>query len=856
MKLRKVLVVLIVVLSSLVVMAAAAGFTLEYLFNGKVKELFVRELNKQLATEVQVEGIKLSLFSDFPLASVRFTGVRIKETGGVKPAGNLLSSGLIAMKFKIPDLLRNRFSVHNISVADAVIKLHIFSDGTVNYNILRPAKGSKSNQFEMDIRRIEFSNVRLIYLDDAAAQSVDINTRGLLLKGRFSNEAFRMTMAGRLHVSHLKTGEIFLIENREVKLDAGIDIETGKGLYTVRNGGITIDKLHLNANGWVINRDDRKEMSLNVSALQSPAQKIISLIPEHFRNKISNYTINGTGDISLLVKGSYSKGRVPSITANISLNKGNIIHRKTNVGLQSLSFSAQFISLQDGKGINLNISNLQAKLRNGDVSGNISMQGMKSPRIKANIAAELNLADIKDFLDNDTITSLSGKLSLSGTFSGQIADIKHPAATDFKNSMFTGNCRLTGAEVGLKGYKAPVTGLMGAFSFNNNDLIVNNLEGKYGESDFSVKGTVGNLLARIFVKGERLNVNGSLVSEKTDWDEISTSSEGSGEYNFFIPGDLEIGILKIDIRNFHFRKFDARNLTALLAINNRVLTVSNILLQSMQGTVTGKAMVNNSTPAHSLLTCEATINKVNISRLFTEFGNFGNTDLVAENLDGRVSGNIRFSGLMFPSLEMDLESVKTHAELVIEDGQLVNYAPMLGLSNFLRVEDLKDIRFETLSNQVDIANQIIYIPVMDIKSTALNLTLMGTHTFDNELNYHFSIALADILASKFKRRNPGYRNQEEFGPVADDNRGRTMVYVSMTGTVDEPVFKYDKKAVREKISDEMQNQRSDLKQALNREFQWLGKDTLSRNEQQNDKEIRKKQEEGKFVIEWDDDERK
>ena len=54
----------------------------------------------------------------------------------------------------------------------------------------------------------------------------------------------------------------------------------------------------------------------------------------------------------------------------------------------------------------------------------------------------------------------------------------------------------------------------------------------------------------------------------------------------------------------------------------------------------------------------------------------------------------------------------------------------------------------------------------------------------------------------------------------------------------------------------MQSQRSELKQVLNKEFQWLGGDTLTKAKKLRDKEILKKQEEGKFVIEWEDDERK
>ncbi|MEI6062832.1 MAG: hypothetical protein WCR72_19165, partial [Bacteroidota bacterium] len=174
-------------------------------------------------------------------------------------------------------------------------------------------------------------------------------------------------------------------------------------------------------------------------------------------------------------------------------------------------------------------------------------------------------------------------------------------------------------------------------------------------------------------------------------------------------------------------------------------------------------------------------------------------------------------------------------------------------STFLKVDDLADIRFATLHNQVDISNRVIYFPSMEIKSSALDLQLMGTHTFENELDYHFTIALADLLASKFKTRNKGFDNQAEFGPVEDDGRGRTKVYVSLTGTVDNPVVKYDKRAMREKLANDMKAQKVELKQVLKEEFKWMQGDTIKKAQQTKEKELLKKQEQGKFVIEWDDD---
>jgi hypothetical protein len=65
--------------------------------------------------------------------------------------------------------------------------------------------------------------------------------------------------------------------------------------------------------------------------------------------------------------------------------------------------------------------------------------------------------------------------------------------------------------------------------------------------------------------------------------------------------------------------------------------------------------------------------------------------------------------------------------------------------------------------------------------------------------------------------------------------------------------KYDKKAMREKISSDLKAQKAELKQIFKQEFSRMQGDTVKKAQQQKEKEILNKQEQGKFVIEWDDD---
>ena len=134
---------------------------------------------------------------------------------------------------------------------------------------------------------------------------------------------------------------------------------------------------------------------------------------------------------------------------------------------------------------------------------------------------------------------------------------------------------------------------------------------------------------------------------------------------------------------------------------------------------------------------------------------------------------------------------------------------------------------------------------MEIKSSTLNLSLNGTHTFDNEIDYHIRILLSEILSQE-KRKD--IENEIEGIIIEDDNSGRTSLPIKMTGKASDPQISYDTKAVRKIISSNMKREKENIKDVFRKEFG--GKSNSSDDDLpviepgNNGKE--------KFIIEWDE----
>ena len=98
---------------------------------------------------------------------------------------------------------------------------------------------------------------------------------------------------------------------------------------------------------------------------------------------------------------------------------------------------------------------------------------------------------------------------------------------------------------------------------------------------------------------------------------------------------------------------------------------------------------------------------------------------------------------------------------------------------------------------------MIYIPEMVIGSSLRDLTVSGTHSFDQKINYKLKVPIAKAGAKD---------KDERFGAIEQDASGKLFLYLIISGTTDDMKIQYDKRAVTGKISERFKTEKEELKQ--------------------------------------------
>ena len=118
-------------LGILVLICIIGAIFIASVFEKRIGETLIQEINKELTTELQVADFDLSLIADFPQASVAFYDVILEDALG----GVLLEAKELSFRFGVMSLFGSDLKFHSIVVENGSLKIKVDMRGRANYEI-------------------------------------------------------------------------------------------------------------------------------------------------------------------------------------------------------------------------------------------------------------------------------------------------------------------------------------------------------------------------------------------------------------------------------------------------------------------------------------------------------------------------------------------------------------------------------------------------------------------------------------------------------------------------------------------------------------------------------------------------
>lgn len=778
---------------------------------------FAKEKSKSyFVTDVDFGHAGLTFWKTFPNASLHIENVYIEETFATKDT--LIFAKSVYLEFGLMDLFRGKYNINAIKADNALGRLKVDAKGADNWHFWKESE-EDSDDFKLELKKIALDNSRFSLDNRKNEFLLKLSSQTAVGKGNFSSSQFALDVDvdGQLH--HLQSGKEDYAIEKKFTLEGKLDANTDKSTYAFLKNELMIEKMPFIVNGKV-DASDKSNIDLVIASDDLNLKEVIASLTPDQQARFKDYAASGSVKAEIKVKGNTFGKNVPVTDVRCVVNDGVLLHKPSDVKLDELTCDLRYVSGE--KEDVLSIRNIKSKMAAGYVDVQGIIKNLKNPMLDVSLNTETDLQNLKRFFAWDTLDVCTGQISANAHITGNLQYITADTAYNWKALNTAGKATLKDAQVKLRNSNRLFSNVQSDIVFDNKDVSVKNFSGEVNGSDFTINGSIKNLVPFITTKTEHLYLDARLNSRVLDFTnlvETSSSTSNNSDYHLELPERIDF-VLNSNIQKFTFRKFEAQNVKGVVNLDGFKLTIDPVSFQTADGLFNAQIAMSQGNDDNYRLNCLATLKNINIQKFFTEFENFDQTFITDKNLRGVTNATVQFKTTVTKSLKILPDKVESLVDISIDNGQLVGLESLQEIAAYVKknklaapfvdtdkfAERLKNISFSRLENVIEIKDRTIIIPMMDIKSSALDISARGKHTFDSRIDYTVGFNLRDVLVKK-----------EKEWEVQDDGLGRRL-FVYMKGTTASPEYGIDKDVAKEIRQQERIAEKENVKALLKEEL--------------------------------------
>jgi len=841
LKIAKLLAVLILTVSIVLISAS-------FLLRDKVGFIILRSLNRNLSTKLEVGSYKLSFLRKFPRASLELKDVLVHSSPdfdshsfkGIN-TDTLLAARFVSVEFKITDIIKGIYTIDRIGARLGRANFFTDTTGHVNYNISVKNNSAGSVETIIDLNKIDVSDIDAYYNSLSAHLIIAGTVKKGKMKSNIRGNNIDFIAGTDLVITRFQLYNFSTDKSIATKLD--LNLLSSKAGIRLRKGTLYIDNFDFGIEGFVASDNN---LDLKVIGHNLDIAKMRKYLPEKYMKLVSDYDPSGVIIANSTIKGLLNRTSNPHVEINWQLKNGRIAYKKSNITFRDISFSGH---LSNGSGnryftSSVSVSDFKGKLGSSEYTGSAILKNFTSPLIDLSLKGRVFPDELKEFFNIKQISRADGSVDMDLKLVRSNWSGKRFSLNDIIDLKPQANLTFNSLTLGLQNNKTLFEKVEGTVVIQNN-IRAKDIRFDYRGQNIKITGEFNNLPEWFSGRAVTMSAIANVTFDKLIPEAFFNETPVSGKTDhkpkaIEFPHDLLLDI-NFRIDSLTYKTFSSSKIVGVLNYRPRVLTFKSLNMHSLRGLISGTCFIALNKNRDLMAKGSFTVSNIDVNKAFTTFHNFGQSFLKAENIKGTLSGSL---SLLFPLdsvLNFHINTLTAEGKYHLVNGALINFDPVKQLSSFIELSELENINFQQLDNDFFIRNNYLYIPQMQVKSSAADLSVNGKHSFDNDYEYHVKILLSQILS---KKRSKNKNNITEFGVVEDDGLGRTSLLLKIIGKGEEAKVGYDVKAAGTQVKESFKKEKQTLKTILNQEYGWYKNDSMVNQKPQEKK--------SRFKIIWDD----
>lgn len=791
-----------------------------FLFQDKIITLVKKTVNNNITAQLDFSNSNLSLFRDFPNASVQLSNVSIINK---KPfeGDTLLFAKKINLELKLTELFKKtseQLNIQSFSIDDANVTVLVNEIGVANYDIAKPSDVKTENtdetpsNFGLSINSYAINNALIKYHDKKGKLKVKLTDFNHSGSGDFSQKKSELNTNTSTLVSFEMDGASYA-KNQKITLDAILGMDLVNSKFSFLKNEAKLNNLPLIFDGYVQINDNNQEIDLNFKTPSSDFKNFLGLVPKTYTKSIENVKTSGDFSVAGTVKGLITNKKIPLLDISLKSNNASFKYPDLPKSVRDINIDVQ---LKNTSGyLNktfVDINKLSFKIDEDVFSGNGKAYNITTnPTIDAKLNGTLNLANINKAYPVDLENELQGILKANLHTKFDLKAIENNTLSRIKNN---GNIELNDFVYASKDIVNSINIKNSNVSFTPAKITLNKFNATTGKSDLNATGNINNLLGFLLadkklqgtfnLKSNAFHVS-DFMQESTDdnqKEEENTKKEQQPDTVLKIPAFLDCKILA-DAKTVYYDNLTLKNVKGTLLIKDEKAILQNVNANMFKGQISFNGEVNTKekTPVFNM---NLGMKSFDISESFNGLDLLKSISPIATALSGKLNSDINLSGNLNGDFTPDLASVsgKALAELLSTKIEPKNSKALSLLNNKLSFLDLSKLDLSDIKTQLSFDKGQVSVKPFKLKYKDININVGGNHSFDQKMNYNVTL---DVPAKYLGSEVQGLLSKVS----AKDQNTTVPITANITGNMKNPAVKTDLSSSVTKLSQKLIQQQKD-----------------------------------------------
>ncbi|EAZ79856.1 AsmA family protein [Algoriphagus machipongonensis] len=389
------------------------------LFKDRLQLALQNVLDKQLDIEVGFSELNVSLIRHFPSLTVSMDELFLE---GSAPFQNdtLLYTKELALGISIPSLFSGNYTVDELYLKEAVLKLMRDQEGNSNFDVVKSnpsdsvKKEETKNDLKLEIEKFFFKNSSFLYQDtslDMICKATGIDYKG---SGILENENFNLTSDIGIDELQLLYEDFPILNRNRVLASLLTQINTESTSLTFLRNELQINELPMNFVGKLEFIPGGYDMNFVLESFDSNLGDILTLVPQDLIPDLAKTRFSGKGDIVASLQGLYlpTKNEMPALVLNMGVSEGGISHENAPEPIKDLGFRMNLrLPALDPEQIEFDLDSLNFALADGFLLGDLHVRNLNPTEVNSVFKSDLDLGLLQQALGTKAV-EYQGKFKL------------------------------------------------------------------------------------------------------------------------------------------------------------------------------------------------------------------------------------------------------------------------------------------------------------------------------------------------------------------------------------------------------------------------------------------------------------